>query len=122
MAVHASAQLRANYDGAPDYRSRGQTWPLHFLRTAPHGRTIAQPQQQGCAKMDDAPQLLYKIPRAARRLDCSIRQIYVLAERGELEMVHEGRSSYIVAASADAYVARLREKARPHRLTEHVTT
>jgi hypothetical protein len=71
--------------------------------------------------MDDARQLLYKIPRAARRLDCSVRQIYLLAQRGELELVKEGRSSFIVAASADAYVARLRDKARPRRSAEHVS-
>jgi hypothetical protein len=54
---------------------------------------------------------LYKPKRAAAILDCSLRYVYYLEERGDLEFVRDGRSAFVVADSLDAYVARLRAEA-----------
>jgi len=60
---------------------------------------------------DGAPRILLKINRAALRLDCSRRQIYALVKHRELELVHQGRASYVTAVSLNRYVDRLRRKA-----------
>lgn len=60
---------------------------------------------------EEIVRLLYKPKKAAAKLDTSVRTIYGLAGRGELELVHEGRGSFITAISIDAYIARLRDKA-----------
>jgi len=59
----------------------------------------------------DVVRKLLKPRRAAEALDCSVRYVYGLGDRGELEFVHEGRSTFVVAESLDKYVERLREKA-----------
>jgi len=56
------------------------------------------------------PKLL-KPKRAADEIGRSIRYIYYLEERGEIEMVRDGRAASVVAESLDAYVERLRAKA-----------
>ena len=69
--------------------------------------------------MDDTPRLLHKKAQTAHRLNVCVRQVTVLADRGELELVKDGHSAFIVVASEDAYVERLRakaEKARRERL------
>lgn len=54
---------------------------------------------------------LIKVKRAAVILDCSIRHVYNLEERGELEFVRDNRSVWVVADSVDRRVDRLRAKA-----------
>ena len=54
---------------------------------------------------------LLKPKRAAGMIDRSIRYIYYLEERGEIEIVRDGRAAYVVAESLDAYIDRLRAKA-----------
>ena len=73
--------------------------------------------------MDDAPQLLHKKAQTARRLNISLRQVTVLADRGELELVRDGHAAFVLVASEDAYVERLRAKVRreEHLLAEQVT-
>lgn len=61
---------------------------------------------------------LLKLKRAAQIIDRSIRYIYCLEERGEIEIVRDGRAAYVVADSLDAYVARLRAKAAAARAKE----
>ena len=55
--------------------------------------------------------LLVKPKRASQALDCSLRYLYYLEERGEVEFVRDGRAVFVVVDSLIAYVARLREKA-----------
>jgi hypothetical protein len=61
---------------------------------------------------------LLKPKRAAQIIDRSIRYIYCLEQRGEIEMVRDGRAAYVVADSLDAYVARPRVKATAARAKE----
>jgi hypothetical protein len=56
------------------------------------------------------PKLL-KPKQAADEIGRSVRYIYYLEERGELEMVRDGRAASVVAESLDAYVERLRKRA-----------
>ena len=54
---------------------------------------------------------LLKAKRVATMLDCSLRHVYDLADRGELEFVRDGRAAYVVAESLDADVSKLRQRA-----------
>jgi hypothetical protein len=54
---------------------------------------------------------LLKPKTAAEIIDRSLRYVYYLGERGEIEIVHDGRAASVVAESLDAYIVRLREKA-----------
>ena len=46
---------------------------------------------------DIATKKLYKPKRAAAIIDSSVRQVYYLEERGEIEMVRDGRAAFVVA-------------------------
>ena len=52
-----------------------------------------------------------KPKRTAAILVCSLRHVYDLGERGELEFIHDGRAAFIVADSVDGHIARMRQKA-----------
>lgn len=86
--------------------------PLISLRVVLHCLTLAPIvlTRRRRRNMNDISRLLHKIPRTAQRLDVSIRQVYELGKRGELEFVRDGRNVFVIAASEDAYVERLREK------------
>ena len=54
---------------------------------------------------------LLKPKRAAEMIDRSLRYIYYLEQRGEIEIVRDGRAAYVVAESLTGYIDRLRKAA-----------
>lgn len=61
---------------------------------------------------------LIKPKRAAAIIDRSLRYIYYLEERGEIEFVRDGKAASVVAESLDRYIERLRERAARKREEE----
>lgn len=58
-----------------------------------------------------APRLLHPVKDARTVLGGSAKStIYNLANKGELELVHIGRSAFVTDASLRAYVERLRDR------------
>ena len=54
------------------------------------------------------PQLLLRIPEAARALGISTRSVYTIASAGKLKILKIGKSSRISTADVNAYVDGLR--------------
>ena len=61
----------------------------------------------------DDERLAYSLERAAAKLDVSIRHLYTLAERGELQIAKIGKRSIVSAAWVHAQIP-TNAKERPH--------
>ncbi len=63
---------------------------------------------ESATRMRERERWLLPIPEASAALGVGRSTVYLLAKRGDLEIVHVGSRALVPAASIDAFVAKLR--------------